>query len=92
MAGVVALRNNRHLYHLFVAPEFQGRGLGRQLWSHAREFALGTGNPGEFTVNASRNAVVVYERFGFAPVGPEVQQHGVAFVPMRLTMGNHNGG
>lgn len=80
--GVVAVRENRHLYHLFVAPDGQRRGLARRLWTEAMEAALRAGNPGAFTVNASVYAVPVYERFGFVATGPRVEANGIAFVPM----------
>jgi GNAT superfamily N-acetyltransferase len=82
LAGVVALRDNAHLYHLFVAPAFQGQGLSRMLWEHARGDALSRGNTGAFTVNATPYAVPVYERFGFQATGPRVETKGIAFVPM----------
>lgn len=84
IVGVVAVRENRHLYHLFVVPDHHGRGLARTLWTEARDAALRAGNPGEFTVNASPYAVPVYARFGFVPAGPRVEAMGIAFVPMRL--------
>lgn len=84
LAGVVAVRENRHLFHLFVAPPFQNRGLARRLWERAMDAALRAGNPGEFTVNSSLYAVPVYEKFGFRPTGPCVEQHGVAWLPMKL--------
>ena len=84
LAGVVALRDCNHLYHLFVAEPFQRRGLASGLWSTAHAAALRAGNPGNFTVNASVNAVPVYQRYGFIVTGPEVRSHGVVFVPMRL--------
>ncbi len=86
LAGVVGIRDNGHLYHLFVAPAFHGGGLSRRLWDAAKEAALQAGNPGEFTVNSSLYAVPVYERFGFVPTGPRVEQHGIAFVPMKLIL------
>jgi GNAT superfamily N-acetyltransferase len=84
LAGVVAIRDNAHLHHLFVAQAFHGRGLSRRLWDTARHAALRAGNPGEFTVNSSLYAVPVYEKFGFRPTGPRVEQHGIAWVPMKL--------
>jgi GNAT superfamily N-acetyltransferase len=84
LAGVVALRDNSHLFHLFVAQRFQGRGWGRQLWQVVESAARQAGNPGRFTVNSSLNAVPVYERFGFVVSGPAVQTHGIAFQPMLL--------
>lgn len=83
LAGVVAMRDNAHLHHLFVAPTFQGRGLGRLLWAHVRDEALACGNTGQFTVNSTPHAVPVYERFGFKATGPCVETKGIAFVPMR---------
>ncbi len=87
LAGVVAMRDNSHLYHLFVAPAFQGQGLGRRLWVTVREAAVAAGEAGHFTVNSSLNAVPVYGRFGFTPSGPKVETHGIAFLPMRLDAG-----
>lgn len=84
IVGVVALRNNAHLFHLFVAQAFQGRGLARQLWQLVASDARRAGNPGEFTVNSSLDAVPVYEKFGFAREGEVQRVHGVAFQPMRL--------
>jgi GNAT superfamily N-acetyltransferase len=84
--GAVALREHRHLQHLFVAPIFQGRGIGWWLWASARDAAMAAGNPGEFTVNASLNAVPVYQRFGFESVGGPQQSNGLVFQPMRLVL------
>jgi GNAT superfamily N-acetyltransferase len=81
--GAIALREHRHLQHLFVVPKFQGHGIGRMLWTEARDTALAAGNPGEFTVNASLNAVPVYQRFGFESVGGPHQNSGLIFQPMK---------
>jgi GNAT superfamily N-acetyltransferase len=83
LAGVVALREHTHLYHLFVDPTFQNQGLGRQLWLHVKAVALGKGNAGSFTVNSTPYAVAVYARFGFAATGARVDKNGISFVPMR---------
>lgn len=92
LLGMVALRDNRHLFNLFIAAGGQRQGLGSRLWQIARDHALAHGNPGEFTVNASANAVGVYERFGFVASGPRVEQHGLAFVPMQLSMARTRSG
>ncbi len=85
LAGVVALRDASHLYHLFVDPSFQRQGLSRQLWEHARAAVRDT-NPGYFTVNSTPYAQPIYERFGFVATGPRVETKGIAFVPMRLNI------
>ncbi len=84
LAGVVAVRDASHLYHLFVAQPFQGQGLSRALWSHAKDAAISVGRQHRFTVNSTPYAVPIYERFGFGVTGPRVEVHGIAFVPMEL--------
>lgn len=82
LAGVVAIRDRSHLYHLFVAAEFQKRGLARTLWNHAKQAALLAGSARIFTVNSTPHAEPVYERFGFQATGPRVEANGIAFIPM----------
>lgn len=84
LAALVALRDNKHLFHLFVATAHQGQGLARRLWGLVRDAALAAGNPGEFTVNASLNAVPVYIRYGFMPTAEVQHVHGISYVPMVL--------
>jgi GNAT superfamily N-acetyltransferase len=86
LAGVVALRDHNHLYHLFVAQPFQGRGLSRKLWEHAKETALAAGNQDGFTVNSTPYAVPIYQRFGFKATGPRTEANGISFVPMELRL------
>ena len=81
LAGAVGVRDGAHLYHLFVAERFHRRGLATRLWEHARAEA---GNPGRFTVNASRFAVPLYERLGFTATGEVEVKDGIAFQPMVL--------
>ena len=81
VVGAVALRDGRHLFHLFVAPDWQRQGIARALWSAATK---GLAPDLEaFTVNSSPNAVAVYEKFGFTPTGPRTEMNGIAFVPMK---------
>nr|MBO2513883.1 hypothetical protein [Gammaproteobacteria bacterium] len=86
IVGVVGMRDGSHVYHLFVAEEHQGRGLGRVLREHAKAECLRRGRPAAFTVNSSRGAVPIYERFGFRIAAPEQEVEGVRFVPMRLEL------
>lgn len=89
IAGVVALRDNSHLYHLFVAPQFHGLGFGRQLWQFLLDFAKHKNtnqNLTSITVNSSINAVAMYRHFGFEPTSERQEMHGLAFVPMALQL------
>lgn len=81
LAGVVAVRDGRHVFHLFVARALHGRGLARRLWAAARTAA---GDADGYTVNSSCYALPMYEHFGFVASGPRVEKDGIAFVPMRL--------
>lgn len=83
LAAFIASRDTSHLFHLFVAPAWQGRGLARQLWRVMRDAARAAGHRSGFTVNAALNAVPVYGRFGFQAEGAVQRTHGLAFQPMR---------
>lgn len=84
--GVVAVRNNSHLQHLYVVPSFQGRGVGKYLWETVRDQALAAGSEGQFTVNASLNAIPFYKRMGFEVTGDVSLVGGLRFQPMKLSV------
>jgi len=79
LVGVVGVRDNSHL---FVADDFRGHGLARELWRVARNACREAGNAGEFTVNSSRFAVGMYRKFGFVQTGPAEAKHGVTSIPL----------
>ncbi len=84
LAGIVAMRDHTHLFHLFVAPAFQRQGLAAQLWRHARDDALARGDVAAFTVNSSLHAAPIYRHFGFQDTSAVIEMNGLAFIPMRL--------
>lgn len=84
LLGVVGVRENKHLYHLFVTEARQRQGLATKLWRVARAACIAAGNAGEFTVNASRLAVSFYERLGFVQIGPPQNRDGGSAIPMKL--------
>jgi len=88
LVGAVAIRDRRHLFHLFVAPACQRRGYGRQLWHAVLAATLAAGGSGNITVNASLGAVPVYQRFGFRLAGPRAERNGIVFVPMVFSADN----
>lgn len=83
LAGLIAIRDLKHLFHLFVHPSYQGQKLASRLWKLALQYAAAQEYTGSFTVNSSLSAVPVYERFGFEATGKVVEMHGIAFLPMR---------
>lgn len=84
MLGFIALRDVSHVFHLFVALDYQRKGVARRLWHEAKALALKTSTPRQFTVNSSLRAVATYRAFGFEATGQVVSLHGISFMPMQL--------
>jgi GNAT superfamily N-acetyltransferase len=83
LVGVLAMREDCHVFQLFVTASWQGRGLARRLWSRALSDAVRRAGTLRFTVNSSRVAVPVYRRLGFVEMSGEVASPlGVLSTPM----------
>ena len=91
LAGVLHVKENRHLSSLFVAEPWQGRGISRALWERAKADLLESRVRSEISVNSSVYAVPVYERFGFEACGPRVDAIGLSHVPMRVFLRRGHG-
>ena len=81
LAGVIASRDVSHIALFFVERDFQGLGLGRDLFDfflcalpQERE---------EITVNSSPYAVKIYEKLGFYATDVEKENNGIRYIPMR---------
>ena len=85
IVGFIALRERRHLFHMFVAKRLHGQGIARKLWEVARRAAIEDGHDGIFTVNASNFAVPVYEAMGFVRTAATQCTNGLYYNPMQLT-------
>jgi len=86
LTGVVGVKDNSHLYHLFVAETHHRQGIARKLWQVAKNACLLNGNPGVFTVNSSSYALRVYENLGFKTQSEPEDKNGVIYTPMKLTI------
>ncbi|QOL49156.1 GNAT family N-acetyltransferase [Massilia litorea] len=84
IAGFIAIRDNSHVFHLFIDKRWHRQGLARRLWEVARAASLARGGSGVFTVNASNYAVPVYAAFGFERTAPTQCVKGLYFNPMRF--------
>lgn len=83
LAGVAAIRDNRHVFQLFVGTRYQGQGIARKLWDRLRNDAARRAGTRVFTLNAAEGAVPVYLRFGFVyDADPGRPRSGVISVPM----------
>jgi GNAT superfamily N-acetyltransferase len=82
LVGVIGVRDNSQVVHLFVSESYQRRGIASALWSRARSEALTAAPEVKIFVRSSVFATRVYERFGFSACGPRVDDRGVSYVPM----------
>ncbi len=65
LAGVAAVRDDCHVFQLFVGTRYQGQGIGRRLWARLRRDCVRRAGTRVFTLNAALGAVPVYLRLGF---------------------------
>ncbi len=84
LAGFIALRENKHVFHVFVDKRYHRRGIARAMFERVRRDAIAAGNPGLFTVNASNYAVTLYEKLGFVRTDGTLCKNGLAYNPMQL--------
>lgn len=91
--AMIEVREYRHVSMLFVAGEYQRKGIARELLLEALSICRRE-RPGlvGVTVHASPNAVGAYERLGFRPQAPEQNVKGIRFTPMLLMLGVENAG
>lgn len=78
VVGVAELMGGQHVATLFVAPEYQGRGVGRALM----DALLACARSGVVTVRASLGSVGAYQCFGFQLSGPVGEYAGLVYQPM----------
>ncbi len=70
VAGFISLVGER-ICALFVAPEMQGKGIGRALLGHAM---ILKGNLSLKVYRENENALSFYEKCGFVAVGEEIDE------------------
>lgn len=76
-----------HISLFFVLKEFQRKGIGKELLHISTEICLkDKPNLSQITVNSSPNAIRIYEKLGFAKVGPEQLVNGIIFTPMAIKL------
>ena len=88
LIAVIGVRDNSHLYHLFVNENYQGKGIAATLWAVAMKESLSQGNSGVFTVNSAVNAAGLYRKLGFIEQSGIRERGGIKDIPMQLTIPN----
>lgn len=81
IVGMIDIKDNNHICLFFIAKEFHGRGIGRELLEQATAECIRNNNQ-EIEVNSSLFAVQIYKKLGFVQTKPEQVLNGIRFVPM----------
>jgi len=84
IVGVVATRDDSHVFRLFVSRRFQRRGIARALLEKALADCRKRSGTRKFTLNASACAVPAYLRLGFVRAGRKLAKGpgGLVATPM----------
>ena len=87
IAGMIEMREMRHVSMLFVDKAFHRRGIGKELLRVALDKMNSDGRPPrKVTVHSSRFAVPFYQSLGFVRTEEEKIIHGVIHIPMALNL------
>ena len=83
LAGVLALRNKKHISLLFVRKSHQKRGIASELVRIIIEY-IKMSNPYaiEVTVNSSPYAVEIYKKLGFVATDTMREKDGIIYMAM----------
>lgn len=77
--------NTVQLRQMAVAPEFQGRGMGRDIIVFAEQQAISNGFR-ELMMHARKTAAGFYEKLGYKIHGDEFMEVGIPHYEMRKTL------
>ena len=87
IAGMIEIRERKHISMLFVDKAFHRRGIAKGLLTAALDRIESGGRaPKKVTVHSSRFAVPFYESLGFVRTEEEKIIHGVIHIPMALVL------
>ena len=90
LAGIAAVRDDCHVFQLFVGTRYQGRGIARKLWDRLRRDCVRRAGTRAFTLNAAHGAIPVYLRLGFVRDNHPGRKPGkVLSMPMIFRVGRH---
>ena len=87
IAGMIEIRELKHISMLFVDKAHHRKGIGKELFRLALERIISEESPPKsVTVHSSRFAVPFYESLGFTKTSEEKIIYGVIHIPMALTL------
>lgn len=91
IAGMIEIREMRHISMLFVDKAHHRKGIGKELVRLALDKIKSDSRPPKkVTVHSSRFAAPFYKSLGFVPTENEKIIHGVVHIPMALDLSQCN--
>ena len=81
-AGMISLRNRKHISLLFVEEGHHHQGIGRKLIECMERYIKREYQEERITVNAAPYAVGFYHQIGFEDVAPQLSRDGIIYTPM----------
>ncbi len=85
-AGMLSLREKKHISLLFVDEKYQRHGVASALLAFVCRYALYEEGIERLTVNASPYATGFYHKKGFRDLQEETMADGIRFTPMELEL------
>jgi predicted GNAT family N-acyltransferase len=79
--GVLDVKNKSHISLLFVAKNFQGKGVSSMLMNEYLK-RIASLAIDKITVHASPYSVKIYEKLGFSAVSDMLEENGIRYLPM----------
>lgn len=84
ITGAIEIRDKNHIALLFVAEEYQQRGIAKTLLKRGIEkIEKAHGKISDLSVNSSLYAVEIYKKLGFKATDKEQKKNGIRYTPMR---------
>ncbi len=84
IAGIIEVRDSKHISLFFVGSQYQQRGIGKTLMNEVIQRLKGKTDT--ISVNSSRYAENIYAAFGFQKTGELQEQNGIRFIPMLMQL------
>jgi ribosomal protein S18 acetylase RimI-like enzyme len=94
IVGVLATKDVNHLFHFFIKPSWQGKGLAKLLWNQAvieihnalnKKLIKAQNNDDSVSVNSSDFGLKFYQHIGFVMEAGRQKKNGICYTPMRFT-------
>lgn len=94
--GVLAIKDKTHLFHFFIKPDDQGKGIGKALWNAYLKdlkqdaFSLQSAQTtvDRITVNSSDFGIPFYQSLGFLMANNRQKKNGICYTPMTFSLGH----